>query len=393
MSAREELAKSISLELGEPGWMMEKRLESLKIFESIESPKKFVYGSGIITELELDLDKISLEEPVINIKTDSAEGVEVLSVEQATKTIPEELAQKLFSTTNNSEKILSMHNAFANSITIVRVKKNISKDFHIDTFLEKGSLFRHLLIILEENSSITMIDSKSSAEENKDRVFSNVVEVFAKPNSRINFVCISNLSAGTCGFSKKTGKALKDAAINFEEFIIGGRFLKAETQNYLLEHGAQGFITGAFINSASDVCDIKTDSLHISPDTKSDILIKGIVDESSKTVYRGLVKIFPKANRSSGYQKQDTLFLSRTATASSVPNLEIDTNNVRCSHGATTGQIDSSQLFYLMSRGISKQEAAKLVIKGFLSPVVERIKSDKLKNSILDLAMQKVKSF
>ena len=133
-------------------------------------------------------------------------------------------------------------------------------------------------------------------------------------------------------------------------------------------------------------------SIHESNNTFSNILTKGILDDESNTIYRGLVKIKENASNSNGYQKEDTLILNDKAKADSIPNLEIDNNEVRCSHGASIGHLDKDKMFYLMSRGISKNECIKIMIEAFLSEVTDNVKNKILNNEILEIINSKIKN-
>jgi Fe-S cluster assembly protein SufD len=141
-------------------------------------------------------------------------------------------------------------------------------------------------------------------------------------------------------------------------------------------------VTGAYFLRGTEHADYDTTQEHAAPDTTSDLFFKGVLDDSARSVWRGVIRVDKGAQKTDAYQENRNLLLTPQAHADSIPGLEIEANDVRCTHGATIGQIDKLQLFYLTSRGLSRQEAEQLIVRGFFQPVLDRIGSDEVRETL-----------
>ena len=150
------------------------------------------------------------------------------------------------------------------------------------------------------------------------------------------------------------------------------------------------FNTGAYFADGSQHLDYDTYQLHAAPDTTSDFAFKGALRDSAATVWRGMIRVEEGAQKTNAYQENRNLLLSKTATANSIPGLEILANDVRCTHGATLSQVDREQLFYLMARGLPEDEAAKLIVNGFIEPIVKELPMEYAveMNRLIELQME-----
>ena len=161
----------------------------------------------------------------------------------------------------------------------------------------------------------------------------------------------------------------------------------------LVEIGASAVINGAYLTDGDQHLDLDTQQNHLAPHTKSELIFKGALLGKSRTVWQGMVYVAPEGQKTDGYQTNNNLILSNLARADSIPGLEILADDVRCSHGATVGKIDEDQVFYLLSRGIPKQEAEKLLIEGYFNPAFSNIKSETLRERISEWVQQKLNSY
>ena len=147
---------------------------------------------------------------------------------------------------------------------------------------------------------------------------------------------------------------------------------------------------GIFFGSRQQQFDLVAKSIHNAPHTVSDIFTKGVLTGSSKCLYRGLVRIESNAFGSNGYQKEDTLLLSEDAVADSIPNLEIENNDVRCTHGASIGRIDREKLFYMKSRGLNDEQATREYVKGFFEPLIQKIQIQNLRDNMHEMIAERM---
>jgi Fe-S cluster assembly protein SufD len=158
---------------------------------------------------------------------------------------------------------------------------------------------------------------------------------------------------------------------------------------HLEGEGAEGKFSGCYFGNESQHFDFHTFQNHVVGNTTSDLLFKGALRGRARTIYQGLIRVHKNAQRSDAYQANRNLILSDKARADSIPSLEIEANDVRCTHGATVGQVDDEQLFYLMARGLAKPDAERLIISGFFEPVLERIPSPTLRALVTEAMDQK----
>ena len=161
---------------------------------------------------------------------------------------------------------------------------------------------------------------------------------------------------------------------------IFGAIGSALTKNFsdldLAGPGATGRMSGFYFADGKQHLDHDTQQNHLAPNTTSDLLYKGALEEESRSVWQGMIYVAPGAAKTDGYQANRNLVLSRKARADSIPGLEILADDVRCTHGATVGKIDQDQVFYLLSRGIPREEAERLIVEGFFDPIMQRIPFD-----------------
>lgn len=360
----------------EPSWMRNQRLTQFQRFTQLPATSFTTYGLGIGSSTkDLHLEALSLSKNH-HISLDAPKEVAFFRQTEALNHLPR-AEQTLFSrlTPEENEKVWALHRSMLQDLTLIRIPKKaiLNNPLRLTTQLGRESLSQHVIIVAEENSEATIIDHTFTESTAPNRLFTHSVEIWAHPNAKLRYAGIHEGGKNTHMFVYKTATLKRNSTVNMEECVLGGSFLKTETRNCLEGEGAEGTITGVFVGNDQDRCDIKTDSLHQARKTNSNMLIKGVLQDEAKTTYRGLVKIAPQAASCNGYQKQDTLLLSEQAAVDSVPNLEIDHNEVRCSHGATSGQLDEQHIFYLTSRGLSREKAVSLLIDGFFAPVLENL--------------------
>jgi Fe-S cluster assembly protein SufD len=171
---------------------------------------------------------------------------------------------------------------------------------------------------------------------------------------------------------------------------LGSRLSKSLIADNLVGAGALAEMLGLFFADERQHIDHQTRQMHISPYATSDLLFKGALKDRARTVYSGLIKVFPNAQRTDAYQANRNLVLSRTARADTIPNLEIGANDVRCTHGATVGQVEEEYIFYLMSRGINRTEAVKLIVDGFFDEVIERVPVPEVQEEVRTAIARKI---
>ena len=178
--------------------------------------------------------------------------------------------------------------------------------------------------------------------------------------------------------------------MNWLDCCLGSRYTRADIITRLSGRGSSTNNYGLFFGTGSQQFDLNVGTIHAERNTVCDMMTKGALNDRAKAVYTGLVKINANAANSNGYQKEDTLLLSPDAEADSIPQLEIDNNEVKCTHGATVGQVDKEKLFYLMSRGIPANESKKILVEGFFEPMIQKIAVENVQNKLREIVAERV---
>ena len=228
---------------------------------------------------------------------------------------------------------------------------------------EGVALFSRTLIVAEAGSQVSFVDEILSKDMEKQTFISNAVEVFAQDGAQVQYVSLQSLGRGA--FYQSSQRTLNVS--------MGASVSRVDLNARLLGPGANSDMLGLYFGDDNQHFDHNTSQDHLAPNTASDLLYKGALDDASHSVFRGIIRVHPVAQKTDAYQTNRNLLLSANARADSLPNLEIQADDVKCSHGATVGQLDEESRFYLMSRGLSREQAERLVVMGFLGEVLSRL--------------------
>jgi Fe-S cluster assembly protein SufD len=245
-----------------------------------------------------------------------------------------------------------------------------------------GSLFWRVLVVAEPGSRFTLVQELTSADEELESYVNGVVEVVVRDGAKAEIVDVQRLSRKAWLFASFHARVERDAELDWVEGGFGSAKGKVWIQNDLAGRGATSRVTGAYFADGTQHLDYDTYQLHAAPDTTSDFAFKGALRDTAATVWRGMIRVEEGAQKTNAYQENRNLLLSKTATANSIPGLEILANDVRCTHGATLSQVDREQLFYLMARGLPRAEAERLVVRGFFQDVLDRIELEPVREAL-----------
>ncbi|MBI2845099.1 MAG: Fe-S cluster assembly protein SufD [Chloroflexi bacterium] len=419
-----EAVKVLSAAKEEPEWLLARRLEAWRIFEETPMPtlrdeewrrtdirglklnqlRPWSEPHGSLQELSPDIQAILAEsipeaaKIVHNGKgvysaprSDKNGGLIFTDLDQAVREYPE-LVREYFMTSclpSTYSKFSALHGAFFSEGAVLYVPKGVEVEipFHSLLWMDTPGqgTFSHTLIILEEGASASFLDEYYSPDLGGQSLHSGVVEIILKPGARLFYMSHQNWGKEVYDISAKRAVLDKDASLVWLGTAFGGELAKANVETLLQGPGSHVEMLGLYFSSGRQFFDHHTLQDHISHHAKSDLLYKGVLTGKSRSVYSGLIRVHPQAQKTDAYQANRNLILSGKARADSIPNLEIMANDVRCTHGATVGQMDEEQLFYLMSRGLPREVAVKLVIDGFLAPVLDRVPWEKIKSRIAAL--------
>jgi Fe-S cluster assembly protein SufD len=248
--------------------------------------------------------------------------------------------------------------------------------------VENGALFFRLLVVAEPRSRFTLIEEYASSSPELPGYTNAVAELFVEQDAKLEYVSIQNLSQETWHFASHHARVERDAELDWVAGGFGSRKGKVWIQNDLTGQGATSRVTGAYFADGSQHFDYDTYQLHAAPNTTSDFAFKGALRDEATAVWRGMIRVEKDAQRTNAYQENRNLMLSPTTHAVPIPGLEILANDVRCTHGATVGQVDREQLFYLMARGLSRSEAERLIVRGFFTDVLDRIELEPVREAL-----------
>jgi Fe-S cluster assembly protein SufD len=295
----------------------------------------------------------------------------------------------LLGTLVGADDKFTAHNAAAwKHGLLVRVPKGVELEqplyVRIGNAAEDGALFWRLLVVAEEGARFSLIEEYASASPEL-RAYSNAaVELFVEPGAKLEYVSLQNLSRETWHFATHHARVGRDAELDWVAGGFGSKKGKIRIQNDLAGEGATSRVTGAYFADGTQHLDYDTFQEHIAPNTTSDFAFKGALRDTATTVWRGMIRVERDAQKTNAYQENRNLLLSKDAHADSIPGLEILANDVRCTHGATLGQVDREQLFYLMTRGLSRAEAERLIVRGFFQDVLDRIELEPVREALAD---------
>jgi len=250
--------------------------------------------------------------------------------------------------------------------------------------VEGGSLFWRLLIVAEPESRFAVIEEYASTSPELASYSNAAVEIVVRQGAKVEYVSVQNYSRATWHFASHHARVERDAELDWVAAGFGSAKGKVRIQNDLAGQGATSRVTGAYFADGTQHLDYDTFQEHMAQSTTSDFAFKGALRDTARAVWRGMIRVEEGAQKTNAYQENRNLLLSKTAHADSIPGLEIMANDVRCTHGATLGQVDREQLFYLMTRGLSRSEAERLIVRGFFQDVLDRVELEPVREALAE---------
>jgi Fe-S cluster assembly protein SufD len=292
----------------------------------------------------------------------------------------------LYSLVGADEKFAAHNAALWKTGLLVHVPRGVVLEkplyVRIANSVEGGLLFWRLLVVAEPESRFALIEEYTSASPDLASYSNAAVEIVVKDAAKVEYVSVQNLSLQSWHFASHHARVERDAELDWVTGAFGSAKGKVRIQNDLAGPGATSRVTGAYFADGTQHLDYDTFQEHIAPSTTSDFAFKGALRDTARTVWRGMIRVEEGAQKTNAYQENRNLLLSKTAHADSIPGLEIMANDVRCTHGATLGQVDRDQLFYLMTRGLSRPEAERLIVRGFFQDVLDRVELEPVRDAL-----------
>jgi Fe-S cluster assembly protein SufD len=310
-------------------------------------------------------------------ETELPPGVVVSTIEQAASEHPELIERHLGSVVTDQTDLLTVRNdASFRDGAVVWVPRGVVVEKPILlTAVQSAAgteLAHRTLIVLEEGAQAEVWEQQLSAQDDLDGIFNTVVELVVGDGARLRFVCGQALSERSWIFGTHRAEIGRDASLDWVALGFGSARGRVRMETRLGGPGAEARVTGAYASRGRQHIDFDTTQEHAAPNTTSDLAFRGVLAGRSSAVWKGNIIVDPGAQKTDAFQESRNLLISKRAHADAIPGLEIQANDVRCTHAAAVAQVDADQLFYLRSHGLPEPVAKRLVIEGFLAALVER---------------------
>jgi len=323
-------------------------------------------------------------------------GVVFARISEVARSRPELLEKYLFSSAiaPMEEKLWAAHVALLSDGYLLYVPRNVHLPAPVHSFrcITAGGILvsSHSLIIAEEGAEVTCIDEFLSPDLSEPSIGLAGAELFSGSNATIRYISLQRYGRGVRHFGLQHATAGKDSRLAGINVSLGADVARSDVTSHLEGPGSESEMLALWFGDRDQHFDHHTLQHHAAPNAHSDLLYKGALTDSADSVFRGLIRVDKDAQLTDAYQTNRNLILSEQAKARTLPNLEIEADDVRCSHGATVGQVDAAQLFYLMSRGLSRMQAERLLVFGFFDEVLRRIPVEGVRKRIRETIEQKI---
>ena len=425
-----ESVQQLSAALNEPEWMLNQRLRAWELYENLPMPttKDEAWRRTDIRRLKLDKigpsingdANLDAEVPAylgekltesdsggVLVQVDGVNKVYELSDELKAQGVifcdmhtavseHGDLVQKYFmsqAVKPEEGKFAALHAAFWRGGTFLYVPRNVqvAAPLHSSLWATNGKTFTHTLVVLEAGAEATFIDEYASPANGAGQSFHNgAIELLVGDNANLLYAGLQDFGDNVWQFNHERGRVGRDGKLDWITSMMGTRLTKAFQTVELDERGSWARMSGIFFTNGRQHLDLDTQQNHNAADTVSDLLYKGALKEKSRTVWQGMIKALPGAQRIDGFQANRNLMLEKTARADSIPGLEIEADDVRCTHASTVGKLSETEVFYLMSRGIPRKKAVEMVVEGFFDPIMQRIPVEGIRDRIFGRILEKM---
>ena len=285
----------------------------------------------------------------------------------------------------NKDKFSALNAAVWSGGTLLYVPKGVVIDqpLHGLSVLSDGATdLNRTLVILEEGAEATLLAETASTDATAKGLHCGAIELIVGPHAHLRYVNLQNWSDKVWHFAHQMAHVAEQASLQWTIGALGSRLAKVNQHVALIGKDAQAQVNGAMFAQGRQHLSYNTHQHHRAAYCHSDLLYKTALQDNSRSVWRGMIKVDEGAQRTDAYQRNDNLMLATTARADSIPGLEIEADDVRCTHGSTSGRVDDEQLFYSMTRGYTRKEAVRMIVTGFFQQVFDRITIESVREAL-----------
>lgn len=331
-------------------------------YDEMESAATAIYADGNL--LFAEGRRALREQGVIFQELSSAiqEHPELLQEHFMTRVVPVE-----------STVFTALHGALWDAGILIYVPRNVEVTLPLQIIShqrEGAAVFHHTLIVAEENASVTVVDDLLGG---RNGLQNSVVEIVQQANSRVRYMNLQDLDLSAWNLMYGRAELHRDADLRWIQVSWGSRLTKAYLDLDLMEPGVHADLLGIYFPTGRQHIDHQTLQHHRAPHCFSDLLFNGALKDKAHSVYMGNIRVDRQAQNTDAFQRNGNLILDGTTRADSIPGLEIEANDVRCTHAATAAQVEEDYVFYLMARGLSRPQAERMIVQGFFQAVLERV--------------------
>lgn len=283
------------------------------------------------------------------------------------------------------EKFAALHKAFIESGTFLYVPEGVEVAAPLEVFHwlhgDHSTVFPHTLIVAERGSKVTLIDHFQS-DDDRPGLACGVNDLYVGEGARVTYICVQDWAERVLAFQMNSTVVDRDASVTSLNMNLGAAYSRVESRSRMAGSNSRSDMLAVTVAEDDQVFDLRTSQDHGCPDTTSDLLYKNALSDRSKAIFSGIIRVEEGAHRTDAYQTNRSLMLSDDAEADSMPGLEILADDVKCSHGSTTGSVSDEEMFYFLARGIPRETAEQLLVVGFLNEVLERLPDAGLANRL-----------
>jgi Fe-S cluster assembly protein SufD len=291
------------------------------------------------------------------------------------------------------DKFSALNAACWSGGTLLYVPKNVKLDepLHSLSAISDGGVdLGKTLVILEKGADATLLSETASTTTTGGGMHCGSIELIVEQGARLRYVNLQNWGNDVWHFAHQKGVVGREGRLQWTIGALGARLAKVNQHVAMTGPDAEVQVNGVMFTEGRQHLSYATHQHHQAPYCKSDLLYKTALQDRSRTVWRGMIRVDKPAQRTDAYQRNDNLMLSRDARADSIPGLEIEADDVRCTHGSTSGRVDEQQLFYAMTRGYTRREAVRMIVAGFFQQVFDRITIESVREALGEAIGQRV---
>ncbi len=353
-------------------------------FTELELPQQN-HGKGFALQVNIDWEKVFKEIQKADVQVIADERVKICKLSELSEEFIAKYAQKLVAA---EHKLLALHYAANPDATVIIIPKGtaIEEPIIINSTTTNVSA-ENIIVVAEENSQAAIVENVNSTTHYK----SQIVQMYAQPNAKITYCTIHDEAEGTHSFTTKRAEVSHDARVEWFDVVVGKGFTQVQLRSHLREAGAAAQQYQAIIGTETQQCDINSDVCHEKSNTKSAMLAKAILSNKSRAMHYGKIRVEKNALNCTGHQRSDVLLIGEESRCNAIPVLEVENDDVNCSHGTTMGEIDEEQLYYVVSRGLDENEARKLLVLGFVEPILQKIAHEKVREEIANKIQERLR--